>query len=213
MPSIPDEGGSCSVSDKSNAELSDENTLLLLAIKHTHADDSTCLRKYCERKIRKLVDKCRLKNICFPQYFVAISTKVAENISNCTDNELIELMTECIQSLGSDSDSDRDSSSSDSSGETERRKVKKTHTGSLLTLTPKSFDRTNPYNSMWIQQRQPLHQAFHCAVHRDLMIGGAHHLCAMPQQQHDIFHAQVYGWPSLEMSGTPPPLPQATVQV
>ena len=80
-------------------------------------------------------------------------------------------------------------------------------------LMPKSFDRTNPYNSMWIQQRQPLHQALHCAVRRDLMIGGARHSCAMPQQQHDIFHAQVYGWPSLEMSGTPPPPPQATVQV
>ena len=122
-------------------------------------------------------------------------------------------MTECIQSLGSDNDSDHDSLSSDSSGETERKKVKKTCTGSLLTLTPKSFDRTNPYNSMWIQQRQPLHQALHCAVCRDLMIGGAHRSRAMPQQQHDIFHAQVYGWPSLKMSGTPPPLPQATVQV
>ena len=142
-----------------------------------------------------------------------ISTKVAENISNSTDNELIELTTECIQSLGSDNDSDCDSSSSDSSGETERKKVKKTHTGSLLTRMPKSFDRTNPYNSMWIQQRQLSHQALHCAVCRDLMIGGAHRSHAMPQQQHDIFHAQVYEWSSLEMSGMPPPPPQATVQV
>ena len=116
-----DEGGSCSLGDKSNAELSDENTSLLSAIKHTRPDDSARLRKYHERKICKLVDKCHLRNICFPQYFVAISTKVAENISNCTNNELIELTTECIQSLGSDNDSDRDSSSSDLSGETERK--------------------------------------------------------------------------------------------
>ena len=66
---------------------------------------------------------------------------------------------------------------------------------------------------MWIQQRQPSHQALHCAVCRDLMIGGARHSRATPQQQHDIFHAQVYGRPSLEMSGMPPPRPQATVQV
>ena len=45
------------------------------------------------------------------------------------------------------------------------------------------------------------------------MIGGAHHSHATPQQQHDIFHAQVYRRPSLEMSGMPPPPPQATVQV
>ena len=160
-------------------------------------------------QIAKVCKFLLLKNICFPQYFVTISTKVAENISNCTDNELIELITECIQSLGSDNYSDHDSSSSDSSGETERKKVKKTCTGSLLTPTPKSFDRTNPYNSMWIQQRQPLHQALYCAM-RDLMIGGARHSHAMLQQQHDIFHAQIYGWPSLEMSGMPPPPPQAT---
>ena len=118
-----DKGGSCSLGDKSNAELSDKNTLLLSAIKCTRADDLGHLRKYHERKIRKLIDKCCLKYIRFPQFFVAISTKVAENISNCTDNGLIKLTTECIQSLGSDNDSDRDSSSSDLLGETERKKV------------------------------------------------------------------------------------------
>ena len=93
---------------------------------------------------------------------------------------------------------------------TERKKFKKAQTGSLLTPMPKSFDRTNPYNSAWIQHGQPS-QSFHCAVHRDPMIGGACCSHAMPQQQHEIFHAQFYGHPSLEMSATPPP--QATVQV
>ena len=48
---MPDNGGSCSVGDKSNVELSDENTLLLLAIKHTKLDDAAHLKKYHKRKI------------------------------------------------------------------------------------------------------------------------------------------------------------------
>ena len=52
--------------------------------------------------------------------FVQISTKLSHNIASCSDSELIELTTECLQSLGSENDAD--SSSSDSSGETNKEK-------------------------------------------------------------------------------------------
>ena len=198
-----EDGASYSVGDKSTAEFSDEqNTSLLSAIK-TDESDAVRLRRYRERKIRKLVDKCRLKNIRFPYKFVRISSKLATNIASCTDAELIELTTECIQSLGSDNETGGESSSSDSSSEPVRKKtrVKK----SLLTPTPKRFDRTNPYNSAWFDNSATHSYSCQTRRPRDVYMASTMRFPhpITPQEQHEIFHAQVYGntsQPSLEMS-------------
>ena len=179
-----DDGASFSIGDvdKSNAELSDDQNTSILST------------------IRKLVDKYRKKNIRFPQHYVNLSSKLAEDITLCTDAILIYLTTECIQSLGSD-DSERESSSSDSSNEPVQKKVK-TKKGGLLTPTLKSFDRTNPYNQAWSQHGSHVHT--YCLGRTDVTIGGAQHSIPRltPQQQHDIFQSQVYGTipqlPSLE---------------
>ena len=70
--------------------------------------------------------------------------KKAHDAKSCSDVELVELTTECLTSLGSDCEPSGESLSSDSSGEIVqvRTKVKK----GFLTPTPKSFDKTNPYN-------------------------------------------------------------------
>ena len=74
---------------------------------------------------------------------------MAHDPKSCTDEELVKLTTECLTSLGSDNEPSGDSSS-DSSGEIvwPKAKVKK----GFLTATPKSFDKTNPYNQAWAFQ-------------------------------------------------------------
>ena len=133
------------------------------------------------------------------QYYVRISTKMAKDPSTCTDTELVELTTECLQALGSDYEPSGDSSSSDSSSEHICKKVKVKK--GFLTPMPKSFDRTNPYNQAWhTEQYNPCAQQF--GYQRDILIGGQQ--CQQPQrltpqQQHEIFQTQVCGQPSLEM--------------
>ena len=81
-----DDGASFSLGDvdKSNTELSDDqNTSILSAMKSSKHDEER-LWMYHERKIRKLVDKCRKKNIRFPQHYVNLSSKLAEDITLCT---------------------------------------------------------------------------------------------------------------------------------
>ena len=58
------------------------------------------------------------------QYYVHINTKMAKDPLTCTDTELVELTTECLQALGSDYEPSGDSSSSDSSSEYIHKKVK-----------------------------------------------------------------------------------------
>ena len=130
------------------------------------------------------------------QYYVRISTKMAKDPSMCTDTELVELTTECLQALGSDYEPSGDSSSSDSSSEHIRKKVKVKK--GFLTPTPKSFDRTNPYNQAWhTEQYNPCAQQF--GYQRDVLIGGQQQQWLTLQQQHEIFQTQVCGQPSLEM--------------
>ena len=178
---------------------SDDQNTSLLSAQHSDEEDSVRLRKYRERKLHKLVDKCCIKNIRFTQYYVRISTKMAKDPSTCTDTELVELTTECLQALGSDYEPSGDSSSSDSSSEHIRKKVKVKK--GFLTPMPKSFDRTNPYNQDWhTEQYNPCAQQF--GYQRDVLIGGQQ--CQQwqwltLQQQHEIFQTQVCGQPCFEM--------------
>ena len=124
---------------------------------------------------------------------------MAKDPSTCTDAELVELTTECLQALGSDYEPSGNSSSSDSSSEHIRKKVKVKK--GFLTSTPKSFDRTNPYNQTWhTDQYNPCVQQF--GYQRDVLIGGQQCLQQQwltLQQQHEIFQTQVCRQPSLEM--------------
>ena len=121
---------------------------------------------------------------------------MAKDPLTCTDTELVELTTECLQALGSDYEPSGDSSSSDSSSEHIHKKVKMKK--GFLTPTPKSFDRTNPYNQAWrTEQYNPCAQQF--GYQRDVLIGGQQQHQLTPQQQHEIFQTQVCGQPSLEM--------------
>ena len=79
-------------------ELQFRGVLFFVNMKSTqHSDkgDATHLRKSRERKLHKLVDKCRVKNIRFAQYYVHISKKMARDPALCSDVELVELTTEC----------------------------------------------------------------------------------------------------------------------
>ena len=178
---------------------SDDQNTSLLSAQHSDEGDSARLRKYRERKLCKLVYKCRVKNIRFMQYYIRISTKMAKDPSTCTDTELVELTMDCLQALGSDYEPSGNSSSSDSSSEHIHKKVKVKK--GFLTPMPKSFDRTNPYNQAWCtEQYNPCAQQF--GYQRDVLIGGQQHQQwqrLTPQQQHEIFQTQVCGQPSLEM--------------
>ena len=69
----------------------------------------------------------------------------AKNSDLLTDDDLIELMAECNQSLASD---DESSSSSDSSRDKPFKKIKH-QGGGLLMPTPAQLDPLNPYNQAW----------------------------------------------------------------
>ena len=87
---------------KDITDMDDVSTSLLSSQLYSRKEDVVHLRKYRIRKLRKLVDKCRIKNIRFPMYYVRISTNLAKNVDAVTDVELLDLTTECLQSLGSD---------------------------------------------------------------------------------------------------------------
>ena len=177
-------------SGKSNTDYSDENTSLLTVPQSRDSDDKW-LRWYRERKLKKLVDKCRVKNIRFTQYYVEISSKMAVDPKSCMDEELIDLMTECLTSLGSD-DERTGGSSSDSSGEVECSNIKVEVKKDLVTPTPRKFDKTNQYNQAWAFKHQQ-HQNIcsspcSCCSHHETFLYGAKHSRLTPQEQHDIFN-------------------------
>ena len=123
-------------SSKDITDTDDVSTSLLSSQPYSRKQDVMHLRKYRIRKLRKLVDKCCVKNIKFPMYYVRISKNLARNIKAVTDAELLELTTECLQSLGSDCDTETESSSSDSSNEHRPSKKVKNRKGSFLTHSP-----------------------------------------------------------------------------
>ena len=103
---------------------------------------------------------------------------MAVDPKSCTDEELVDLTTECLTSLGSD-DERTGGSSSDSSGEVERSNIKVEVKKDLLTPTPRKFDKTNPYNQAWALKRQQ-HQNIcsspcSCCSCRETFLCGAKH--------------------------------------
>ena len=105
------------------------------------------MRKYSIRKLKKLVDKCCKKCIHFPKKFCDISKRLAKDADLVTDNEIIELYTECFESLNNmGCMSESNSSSSDSSSEKIQKKKKRSSNTGLLVSSPPELDPTNPYN-------------------------------------------------------------------
>ena len=88
--------------------------------------NSARMLKYSIRKLKKLVDKCCKKRIHFPKKFCEISKRLVKDADLITDNEIIELHTECFESLNNmGCMSESNSSSSDSSSEKIQKKKRK----------------------------------------------------------------------------------------
>ena len=99
------------------------------------------LREYRVRKLKRLVDKCHRCKIYFPDCFVNLSSCFAKDPSSLNDDEIIELMAECNQSLDSDEEENRSDSSSDSSSGRHPKKMRRRGV-----LTP---SKKETYNQAW----------------------------------------------------------------
>ena len=99
----------------------EEDSILSSQYSDKHLD-STQIRKYSIRKLKKLVDKCCKKCIHFPKKFCEISKRLAKDADLITDNEIIELHTECFESLNNmGCMSESNSSSSDLSSDLSKK--------------------------------------------------------------------------------------------
>ena len=82
------------------------------------------LREYRVRKLKKLIDRCHKKKIKFPDNIIQLSSCFAKNTELLTDEDLIELIAECNQSLASDEEDNCDTSSDSSRDQPPKRKVR-----------------------------------------------------------------------------------------
>ena len=157
-------------------------------------------KKYCAyriRKLRKLVDKCRERKIKFPKVFCDISDRLAKKPSTVTSDELDKLNVECLQSLDSGDDESSDTSV-DSNENVPPHKKQKVHM-ELLTPSPRSFDKMNPYNQAWMlgprfqgfqQQFGSLPHYVH-ASHRQMVTQPSVHFFPHQSRHNLHFHAQL----------------------
>ena len=104
------------------------------------------LRQRAIRKLKCLVDKCCKKWIKFSQKYFNISKRLASNPSSVTDTELMELRTECLESLEACNVSFSSSSTSESCLEEALKVKKKKLKRKSLVQSPPMYDPTNPYN-------------------------------------------------------------------
>ena len=135
--------------------------------------NSARMHKYSIRKLKKLVDKCCKKCIHFPKKFCDISKWLAKDADFITDNEIIELCTECFESLNNmRCMSESNSSSSDLSSEKIQKKEKRSSNTGLLVSSPPELDPTNPYNVPYSYHGYP-ETSYHGTVSSHLYHG--HH--------------------------------------
>ena len=99
-------------------------------------------RSYRERKLRKLIDRCRKEKIVFSQKYCDLSVVFSETPHKLSFAQLEMLRCECVEALDTDTDS---SHNSDSSQEPPQKKKK---VGLLAPSKPRK-DPTNPYNPAW----------------------------------------------------------------
>ena len=108
--------------------------------------DFVILRQRAIRKLKRLVDKCCKKRIKFSQKYFNISKRLASNPSSVTDAELMELQTECLESLEACNVSFSSSSTSESGQEEPLKVKKKKLKRKSLVQSPPMYDPTNPYS-------------------------------------------------------------------
>ena len=104
------------------------------------------LRQRAIHKLKRLVDKCCKKWIKFSQKYFNISKWLASNPSSVTDTELMELQTECLESLEACNVSFSSSSTSESCPKEPLKVKKKKLKRKSLVQSPPMYDPTNPYN-------------------------------------------------------------------
>ena len=129
-----------------SSEGEEENTSFLCSQNSEKEEDFIMLRQRAIRKLKRLVDKSCMKRIKFPQKYFNISKRLASNPSSVTNAELMELWTECLESLEACNVS-FSSSSKFECGQEELLKVKKKKLKhKSLVQSPPMYDPTNPYN-------------------------------------------------------------------
>ena len=117
-----------------------------LCSQHSDKEDSSKMRERSVRKLKKLVDKCCRKRIKFSTKYFDISKRLAAETDSVTDQEIYDLRSECLESLGtlnvSFSSSTSDSSLEKDNDPSRPKKLKRTK--SLVHSS--IYKRPDPYN-------------------------------------------------------------------
>ena len=129
-----------------SSEGEEENTSFLYSQNSEKEEDFVMLRQRAIHKLKRLVYKCCKKWIKFSQKYFNISKWLASNPSSVTDTELMELRTECLESLEACNVSFSSSSTSESCPEEPLKVEKKKLKRKSLVQSPPMYDPTNPYN-------------------------------------------------------------------
>ena len=129
-----------------SSEGEEENTSFLCSQNSEKEEDFVILRQRAIRKLKRLVDKCCKKWIKFSQKYFNISKRLASYPSCVTNAELMELRTECLESLEACNVSFSSSSTSESCPEEPLKVKKKKLKRKSLVQSPPMYDPTNPYN-------------------------------------------------------------------
>ena len=137
------------------------------------------LRQRAICKLKRVVDKCCMKQIKFSQKYFNISKRLASNPSSVTDAELMELRTECLESLEACNVSFSSSSTSESGQEEPLKVKKKKLKHKSLVQSPPMYDPTNPYNVAYQMNPMYLHGTRHEACK---------HLSRCPHATHSTVH-------------------------
>ena len=162
-----------------SSEGEEQNTSFLCSQNSEKEEDFIMLRQRAIRKLKCLVDKCCMKRIKFPQKYFNISKRLASNPSSVTNAELMDLRTECLESLEACNVSFSSSSTSES-GQEELLKVKKKKLKrKSLVQSPPMYDPTNPYNVAY--QMDPMYS-------RGTRHEAHKHLSRYPHATHSTVH-------------------------
>ena len=162
-----------------SSEGEEENTSFLCSQNSEKEEDFIMLRQRAIRKLKRLVDKCCMKWIKFSQKYFNISKRLASNPSSVTDAELMELRTECLESLEACNVSFSSSSTSESGQEEPLKVKKKKLKRKSLVQSPPMYDPTNPYNVAY--QMNPMYS-------RGTRHEARKHLSRYPHATHSTVH-------------------------
>ena len=173
-----------------SSEGEEENTSFLCSQNSEKEEDFVILRQRAIRKLKRLVDKCCMKRIKFSQKYFNISKRLASNPSSVTDAELMELRTECLESLEVCNVSFSSSSTSESGQEEPLKVRKKKLKRKSLVPSPPIYDPSNPYNVAY--QMNPMYL-------RGTRHEARKHLSRYPHATHSTVHHGHYPYSSANL--------------